>query len=397
MNFEKTQINSDDYRISFAIIFQLCLLITNYTIKYIFLIQNTMTRQLFSLMFMLLGGYYFIINLKSVFIRIGYKLIITYILVLSCFLYSILYTDDNTKYIFEVSFWTIFICLPVYFFYGSIINKSIFLKLLRQSAYYQLFIGIVFFAFVLIREISYYDMTFSYQIMVPIIILVDKLFEKFNIFDFILVIIGMIMLIAVGSRGPLLSVLIATILFIFSKYKSTNNKILFIAFSFICIFFLILKFDMIINIIIYITDYIGLSSRSLRILLAGSEIDFLTGRGSIYGTTLTKISNQPFFGYGIAGDRVFLNGTYPHNIFLELLVHFGVIIGGLLIISLLILSLNCIFFEKDSTIRNIGIIFFSVGFVGLVFSGSYLEKSNFWIFLSCSIYSWRRKWHPEIS
>ena len=54
----------------------------------------------------------------------------------------------------------------------------------------------------------------------------------------------------------------------------------------------------------------------------------------------------PLMGLGIAGDRFVLGGTYSHNMFIELLADYGVVIGSFAILLILAL-ISRVFFWKD--------------------------------------------------
>ena len=123
----------------------------------------------------------------------------------------------------------------------------------------------------------------------------------------------------------------------------------------------------------------GFKSRTLTLMLHST--DFSTGRTALYSKTLKAISEKPFLGYGLAGDRVILGGTYPHNFFLEVIAQFGVIFGFLFSVLIIVL---CIvgFFANKPVVRDLTAIFFSIGFIHLLLSGSYLTSANFWLLIA---------------
>ncbi|WP_088052518.1 O-antigen ligase family protein [Virgibacillus dakarensis] len=385
--FNYGSLNSDklDKKISFAIVFQLCILITNYTIKEVFGVYNSSFREIISLLFMILVGLVFLKNLPIIFNRIGKIFLFTYIICIIIFLINILLYFQNLNYIISVSFWFFLICLPTGLFYIAIKNKTIFLNMLIKSAYYQIVMGLAFILSSLTKDPSY-DMVFSYLILLPLIVLVYKSFYKFLIVDFILILSGLISIIIIGSRGPLLSLAVFFVILLSNRLFRDRKKIKDIFVFLLTCLSLILLFVFYDSFLLRFGNILGnygISSRTL-FLFTNDNANFLTGRSDLYNTTIQKITEKPFLGYGIAGDRIFLNGTYPHNLILELLSQFGVILGAFIIILLLFYWINGIL-NKNRIERDIAIIFLGIGLIQLFISGSYLTSSNFWLFMAVCI------------
>ncbi len=378
-----------DRKIAFAIIFQFCMLITNYTVKAVFQVNNPNIRSMISLVFMILVGVLYLKNIRFVLKRIGSFFVLTYALAGSLFLVNMLIYPQNNVYLIEASFWLFLICLPTALYYLAIRNKTIFLDMLLLSGYFQMVLGFMIFISMIITTPTY-DMVFSYLLLVPIVILTYKLvFIKFKFIDGILIILAIAAILTVGSRGPLLAYLIYIMLLILNYFLKRKIKIkaLVAMFTAQALFF-ILAFN--INELLTILDKFlfkyGIQSRTLYLLMS-DNIDFSTGRLEIFTNTISYIIQRPILGYGIVGDRVFLNGTYPHNIFLELIAQFGVAIGGLIISIFVICWIKGLFFNKNKTEQHLAIIFAGTGLISLFYSGSYLTSSNYWLFMGICISS----------
>jgi O-antigen ligase len=87
------------------------------------------------------------------------------------------------------------------------------------------------------------------------------------------------------------------------------------------------------------------------------------------------IKEKPFVGWGVGGEASLL-GTYPHNIFLELCLNFGLILGGVLCI-ILVVSILATFFASDGVNKDIFLIYLCTGFVPLLISATYLTTQDF--------------------
>jgi O-antigen ligase len=304
-------------------------------------------------------------------------------------LISALLNPKTIEFLPNIAFWLFIICLPTAQFYLAIKDKAIFLNMLILSGYYQLFLGLVIFTSMILTTPTY-DMVFSYLMLVPIVILTYKmLFIDFRLIDFGLILLAIISVVALGSRGPLLSYFIYLILLIFNylineRLKAKSFILLLISTALISVF--LLNFNYFIEQINIFLLSQGIQSRSIYLLLS-DNIDFSTGRSEIFSDTINNIILNPILGHGIAGDRVFLNGTYPHNIFLEILAQFGIILGGISSLILLTYWFKSVFLNKNKTNQHLAIIFAGLGLISLFFSGSYLTSSNFWLFMAICISS----------
>ena len=121
---------------------------------------------------------------------------------------------------------------------------------------------------------------------------------------------------------------------------------------------------------------LGFNSRSLSYIASG---DFLnsSGRNEITSMSISMIISKPLFGNGIGSDLATI-GQYTHNLFLDLLLHYGVVIGILLSIVVLCLLLIGLFRSNN---KSIFVLFFCAGFLPSMISGTYLSSVFLWLFL----------------
>jgi len=95
---------------------------------------------------------------------------------------------------------------------------------------------------------------------------------------------------------------------------------------------------------------------------------------------IEAIAKNPILGIGIAGDRVLLEGSYSHNIVIEVISNFGIILG-ILLLSVLGIKWIKSLFSKNESYLDIILIWSSIGFIHLFISSSYLIDFKFWIFI----------------
>ena len=209
-----------------------------------------------------------------------------------------------------------------------------------------------------------YDMSFSYALLLPSLVLYARKTWLSVPASFFLVSV----VLAIGSRG----VLVAYFLYILYDAFFTDRRVL-IPLGIVAALMAIL-----IPIFMSFLEDFGISSRTLELLLMGEGVN-LSDRDVIYGTVWDALQKSPVLGLGIYGDRPPTDGFYSHNFFLEVCVHFGLFIGPLILVTIS-LAFLIVWFKSDRDHRAILVKYFCAGFVPMMASGSYLSENNFGIF-----------------
>ncbi|MDK9759048.1 O-antigen ligase family protein, partial [Vibrio sp. D173a] len=128
-----------------------------------------------------------------------------------------------------------------------------------------------------------------------------------------------------GSRGPLIVFILVFSIFLIIEGKLIKLLLLFLMFITLSPFILavVSEVSFIDNISIFVD----------RLLDVGSNEDASSGiRIATYSQTLEQISLAPMFGSGLEEKNTMY---YPHNIFLELWMVFGLVIGSVFIVALI--------------------------------------------------------------
>lgn len=126
----------------------------------------------------------------------------------------------------------------------------------------------------------------------------------------------------------------------------------------------------------------GIQSRS-ALMLASGQVFSDSSRSKFYGTVWNSIVQHPR-GLGIAADRDILvqNGlddsgqSYAHNIALELWIHFGLVIGSIILLWLLRLIYASIFHCKDVYWQTMSLLCVGIWFLPRLVSGTYLVSQS---------------------
>lgn len=237
---------------------------------------------------------------------------------------------------------------------------------------------------VLTSQIGTAYMGFSYAILVFILFaLYDGLFRR-NKIALLFGVAGTVVNILGGTRGSILC--IATFLFLFLLF-SKRYKIVFSALILGISFFVC--YDKILTFFTELANTIGINSRIIDALsgLNMNNIAYTNGRASITDVSVELIKSNPL-GYGFLGERAQLNNAiywfktngYAHNIFLELILQFGAVLGTVIII-LMICKIIQFLIHFDYRKNNMALaMVFLCYCVNLFVSRSYTTTFEFWAF-----------------
>lgn len=232
------------------------------------------------------------------------------------------------------------------------------------------------------------NMEMSYSILPLMLMAFYFIFKgKNKIRSIIYFIFSLVLVVIVGSRGPLLCLISFISLILIINFKKTIKYFIPII---LCFVIFIVNFQTILDISIKILEKNNLSSRTLDKLKEHTIITD-TGRKKIQNVVKEQINSNWLLGSGIGGERITVNekiynmqkdmhSCYPHNIILEVYSNYGIILGTFILLMILI---RIIYFNKNRTIeeKNVLLFFFSCEIIRLLISSSYLRSPIFFIFL----------------
>lgn len=274
-------------------------------------------------------------------------------------------------------------------------NLKISLNLLKKYLKYFLLINSIFLILILKSQSIYKALEFDYMDwgynFLPIVLFWTYYYqEKLKYKYFLIALISLSLLFLFGSRFGFLIGFIGAIFFLYqSKNKFLRYGIFFVGIFSSLILFNLKKFLLLIIEILkkfkLPTESVGRIIYSWNNFMNGKDIS--SGRNIIYIQTIETIKKNILFGSGIFGyigniEYRNKNGTfYPHNIFLEILLQFGVI--GIIVFFLIIfVVVRKIYFERKKGYRISRIYFvFIVLSLKLLLSSSYLQDKWFWFTL----------------
>ena len=224
---------------------------------------------------------------------------------------------------------------------------------------------------------SSYSMPLSYVTLVAVMWLLYKFFTKETLHDFVFILIGLVVIIAYGSRNPLLAIasyiIIQTVRNAIGGQIKGGRKVLYFLAS-ILIICLAVMWRQVISILSQVLGLFSINSRTLT-LLSQSTISS-SGRDVIHSSLWDLLNQHPIMGLGVGGDVSMINEN-AHGLYLSLLTSYGYILGGIAIVTILIICMRS-FFRSCGRNREIVLIYICMtlprGFTG----GDMWTSDVFW-------------------
>lgn len=309
----------------------------------------------------------------------NYKLRVDGILVfavfVSLYLCSVLLYPQNNKYLFTTftdflgnPVYTIFfLSLPGYLFARNLENYSYFCAIMSRCAYIVVGLSVIVFFFMTNSFATQY-LSFSYNMLLHLLFLIFFQPAKGKLWHKLITSLGAFVFVVGGARGALLSFVLCCMAYIFFTWRQTikNTVLMIIAGCGVCIF-IVMKNEML-ALILPLLSKMNINSRTIKMMLAGEMLNS-SGRDDIADKLLNNLN---IFGHGMMGDRVICSGVYAHNLFLELIIDFGIIFGTVLSIAIITVVVGGVL-RKIKQKQVWIILLLSTGFLKLMLSGSYLS------------------------
>jgi len=218
----------------------------------------------------------------------------------------------------------------------------------------------------------------AYNLLPSILFLIWHSFNRPKYYNILLSIFGVFILSGYGNRGSLVCVFIFVFVLIalrlFDKQKPWKIIGLVAVFGFVYIFL----DEILINVELLLNN-LGFSNRVFYLTTEyGLGEDSSTqGRLYYYSQALSALDSG-LWGFGMAGDRIPLQGGYSHNIIVECIVSYGYFGGSLFLLSLFLLLIKAIRKVKIYEEQVFLFLLICIGFIQAFISGSYVN--NIWFY-----------------
>ena len=212
--------------------------------------------------------------------------------------------------------------------------------------------------------------------------------DKYRFISLILMIVSFIEIVIFGNRSSMLIVL-----FIFAYYEIINLKktnilisISKLIIAFVSIMYLVLNLNDILITLVDKLNKIGINSYSLTkhvLTLQDGLKGIITqssGRDDIYILAKNMIVNSGFMPHGLGYFEDSTGIIYPHNLFIEVCLDFGIFgVIGLIILFIVLFKKYIKYCKHDELFKVCVAIMFIYSFTRLMFSSSYWRELFFWM------------------
>lgn len=287
-----------------------------------------------------------------------------------------------------------------YFF----IKKGLFLELFLPVARVKLILALIVQILIFIypsKDIFEGDyQTAAYSIVgglisVYYLSIIDK-----KILNISLSIFGTIVLFLCGSRSTFVAIIFFWLIY-FIKHTSKSAQIGLVLITLFIFFFV--GVQQFVAPLAQMAESMGFSTHLVEALQDNSIFED-SARESLYTGFIALIWLRPW-GYGIMGDRfisfstgLFWKPIYPHNIFLEIMVDFGYIIGAVLSILLIFFVFKAIFSKISYRYSMTVLVLTSISLIKLQFSGTFWDDQFFFMLLGTLLAQKyiKKQWHNVI-
>lgn len=387
-----------DRKLSFTILFCYVILVAQFLIR---AITNNRTGEISDLIKIAaigMQGFLYLKNIRYAWRRSARAFLLLYPVCIIVFLFTLIIYPENSSYVIDLVFPFFFACIPSFIYTYSINDYKNMNVIMEKIANIVFILCLVLSFFMLNGSLDgqEYSLGLSYYLLFPLLVFTNRFIKQNTITDIIRILVILMVILFMGSRGAIM----CFVFFCIGKMvkmptKSLHgllHKVLLILGS-VILAFSIKDFLKLIN--YYGYKLFGISSRTITLLL--TDLNHASGRDVIYRTIIEQIKLHPILGIGIAGDRRVMNSSalYAHNIFLEILADYGVLLGIMLILSLLACVIKG--FLKEGESYDLALFWVSIGLVPLLVSESYLQSFTFWIMLAILIKPMNSECRDQVS
>lgn len=323
---------------------------------------------------------------------VSYKDILFLVTIGIAFCLNLLIYKDTYSYIIGLlpTFWiTVF---PVYFI-GLRLDPEEDLKKLYQFSLLNIWLLILITLLLgdpMSEERSLYQgaMGRAYSLLPQLLMVSIYFLKKPNLWNTVTFIAGMIYLFFCGTRGAMICFFAFLAFYILLRKPLRKNLVLYFV-GIVLVSVVLVFYEPLLLWLQDVVGKLGMSQRTIMKLLSG---DFLTSdsRNRIQAQVIEGVLDRPAFGYGIAGDRA-LVGTYSHNIALEYLASYGIVLGGLLFVLTLFLIFGGYKRAASSQAKELILALSCSAFLKLFISSTYLEEQLFFLLLGVCAAQFRKK------
>lgn len=308
--------------------------------------------------------------------RLSIEDVAFYLGVAAVYLLSLLRGDANREYLQSQAVPLLMQTVPLYFL-GKALEPERHLLLLGRLSLLTVYLRFAYTVLTNGGTGSYLDghMSASYKLLPHVCLVVYCAIENRSVVYVLGSLLGAMLLLSFGTRGPmvLLVIFVLSFLLMIRKYRRPlRSRLMVLAGMGVAI----VLFRGVLPWLKGWSSQLGMSTRIYDKLLDGSFFQS-EGRAELRRLLWEASWSGPLWGYGMAGDRL-LTGTYAHNLPVELLISYGPIFGTLLFGALIWLLVRAFRKCESRQGKTLVLLLTCTSLLKLFLSGTYLNEG--WLF-----------------
>ena len=302
------------------------------------------------------------------------------LIVLLSFVFNVTNRDNILNHITEL----FFLVVPCYFIGLSIDSEEKTMKDLYLISILTIIVNYLYL-FVILgtgREMQSDNLAIAYMVLPHVLFVLLFSLKYKKAFSFFFAIAGSIFVLFMGSRGPILSIVVffaLWTLFRFPKMGHGKRLLVLLLVTFIVWFVMSDWFTLFLLNNRDIAVRLNVSTRIFDAILYQAADGSNKERAKIYEIMWSYIQKRPLLGYGIYGEWMMIDYS-AHNMILELYTHYGIIIGSVVAVSFFALMGNVWVKNRNEFTRGFILVMFCFGVVRGIYAGSYLTDYMFLLF-----------------
>ena len=327
-------------------------------------------------------GFVFITQILIIFNRFNKHLFIFTSSVVFVITANIVFFPELLPYFINNTLKFCTFCFPAYLVLYSIRDFDLLRTYLTKVSYFISAIMLLFLIAVLagLIDFSHYDMALGYNCLFPTMILFWDFTRNKKITTLVSILIMILSILVLGSRGPLIGIFSFGLFFWIRSLIQKHKYGQIASITIIILLFALMHKTLLIYLYGFLQNF-GIHSRTLSLMT--SQTIHMSGRDEIYTTLIRLIENDPFTIRGINAEWDLFN-AYAHNIILELLYQFGVVLGGIFLLYIFVKALRTISFKELDSPKVFSIILMFASLPQLFVSSSLWTNQMFWMWMAVS-------------
>ncbi len=304
---------------------------------------------------------------------------------LAVYLLQFILYPCNEDILMEFMYPTLCLVIP-FFFFGRVLDVQAFLKPMTVISVTCVLMDALYFliymrnpAQMAERMAGDYYMFQAYRLLPHIMFIAWRCMKDFSVWKLFLSLLGILLIFAYGTRGPLacLGAFYIICFFVFTKFKysfwfkSATIALCGIGALFLQPILLALK---------EMLTELDMSTRIVERMLAGG-LTHDTGRGYIK-VEMYELLERPdtFWGYGLFGSKRF-DIVYPHDYKLDFFFNYGYFIGGLLLLFTSYIIVKAMVVARTSIEREFIVLLVCSTIIRYHLSFTYIEDGMYFALL----------------